>query len=120
MTERSGQPRQSRYKNELLKQGPLRILFLEDTKHSAEQLVSYLRNDGLATRVHRITSPQDLEESLHGQSWDMLIAFDDAEAMPPRDAVSTIFRTDKDLPALLLQEKDDSDSVIEWLSLGGG
>ncbi len=51
----------------------IRLLILEDSQNEAERLVSLFRNAGHATRVHRLTSSDDLAEALQ-QSWDLLIA----------------------------------------------
>ena len=50
----------------------IRLLILEDSQNEAERLVSLFRNAGRATRVHRLTSSDDLNEALQ-QSWDLLI-----------------------------------------------
>ena len=42
----------------------IRLLILEDSQNEAERLVSLFRNAGRATRVHRITSSDNLAEAL--------------------------------------------------------
>ena len=42
----------------------IRLLILDDSQNNAERLVSLLRNAGHATRAHRITSAEDLQECL--------------------------------------------------------
>ena len=41
----------------------IRLLILEDSQNEAERLVSLFRNAGHATRVHRLTSSEDLAET---------------------------------------------------------
>ncbi len=100
-------------------QNPLRLLFLEDPINSAEKLVSHFRNTGISTRVHRITSQEDLDDSLSSQPWDLLLAFETSDILPADDVLNTLTRAEKDIPALLLQDNDDSERITQWLSLGG-
>ena len=42
----------------------IRLLILEDSQNEAERIVSLFRNSGRSTRVHRLTSLDDLNEVL--------------------------------------------------------
>lgn len=95
----------------------IRLLILEDSQNEAERLVSLFRNAGRATRVHRITSSEDLTEILP-QGWDLLIAAPDAEALDPSEALGAIRRQAKDIPFIQLVSGNDSDAVTEALALG--
>lgn len=95
----------------------IRLLILEDSQNEAERLVSLFRNAGRATRVHRVTSAEDLEASL-GQSWDLLITAPSSAALDPTQAVSAIRRHAKDIPVIRLIEGNDSDAITEALALG--
>lgn len=95
----------------------IRLLILEDSQNEAERLVSLFRNAGRATRVHRVTSSEDLLDILP-QGWDLLIAAPDSNAMAPSDALSSIRRQAKDIPFIQLVADSDSDSVTEALALG--
>ena len=50
----------------------IRLLILEDSQNEAERLVSLFRNAGHATRVHRLTSSEDLAET--GAARDAAVA----------------------------------------------
>ncbi len=95
----------------------IRLLILEDSQNEAERLVSLFRNAGRATRVHRLTSSEDLAEALQ-QSWDLLIAAPTSEHLDPHEAISAIRRQAKDIPVIQLLADNDSDSVTEALSIG--
>ena len=95
----------------------IRLLILEDSQNEAERLVSLFRNAGRATRVHRITSSEDLTEILP-QGWDLLIAAPEAEALDPSEALGAIRRQAKDIPFIQLVSGNDSDAVTEALALG--
>ena len=95
----------------------IRLLILEDSQNEAERLVSLFRNAGRATRVHRLTSSDDLAEALQ-HSWDLLIAAPSSEHLAPNEAIGAIRRQAKDIPVIQLLEGNDSDSITEALSLG--
>ena len=88
----------------------IRLLILEDSQNEAERLVSLFRNAGRATRVHRITSSDDLTDILP-QGWDLLIAAPEAEALDPSEALGSIRRQAKDIPFIQLVNGNDSDAV---------
>ncbi len=95
----------------------IRLLILEDSQNEAERLVSLFRNSGRATRVHRITSSENLAEALQ-QSWDLLIAAPTSEHLEPSEAIGAIRRQAKDIPVILLVTGNDSDNITEALMLG--
>ncbi|WP_043308456.1 EAL domain-containing protein [Pseudomonas sp. ML96] len=95
----------------------IRLLILEDSQNEAERLVSLFRNAGRATRVHRITSSDNLAEALQ-QSWDLLINAPSSEHLEPSEAISAIRRQAKDIPVIQLIADNDSDAVTEALMLG--
>ncbi|MBD9501478.1 EAL domain-containing protein [Pseudomonas sp. PDM23] len=95
----------------------IRLLILEDSQNEAERLVSLFRNAGRATRVHRITSSEDLTDILP-QGWDLLIAAPEAEALDPSEALGAIRRQAKDIPFIQLVSGTESDAVTEALALG--
>ncbi|MBU3056340.1 GGDEF/EAL domain-containing response regulator [Pseudomonas indica] len=95
----------------------IRLLLLEDSQNEAERLVSLFRNAGHATRVHRLTSSEDLSEALQ-QSWDLLIAASSSENLDPTEAIHTIRRLSKDIPFIQLVAGNDSDDITEALAMG--
>ena len=52
----------------------IRLLLVEDQLEDAEQLISMLRNGGMAVRPQRPESEQDMEKILGSQVIDMVIA----------------------------------------------
>lgn len=95
----------------------VRLLILEDSQNEAERLVSLFRNAGRATRVHRLTSSEDLAEALQ-QSWDLLIAAPDSEDLSPAEALAAIRRQVRDIPFIQLVPDNDPDLITEALALG--
>ncbi len=95
----------------------IRLLILEDSQNEAERLVSLFRNAGRATRVHRLTSSDDLAEALQ-QSWDLLISAPHSENLDPNEALGAIRRQAKDIPVIQLLEGNELDDLTEALALG--
>ncbi|MBU1332316.1 MAG: EAL domain-containing protein [Gammaproteobacteria bacterium] len=95
----------------------IRLLLLEDSQNEAERIVSLFRNAGNATRVHRLTSSDDLAQALQ-QSWDLLISAPSSEALEPGEAINAIRRQAKDIPVIQLLADNDSDSITDALMLG--
>jgi diguanylate cyclase (GGDEF)-like protein/PAS domain S-box-containing protein len=95
----------------------IRLLILEDSQNEAERLISLFRNAGRATRVHRITSSDNLAEALQ-QSWDLLISAPTSEHLDPNEAITAIRRQAKDIPVVQLVTGNESEAITEALMLG--
>ncbi len=95
----------------------IRLLILEDSQNEAERIVSLFRNAGHATRVHRITSLDDLNEALKS-TWDLCIAAPECKNLEPLIALKTIQRTARDISFIQLSEDNSVNSRTETLELG--
>lgn len=95
----------------------IRLLILDDSQNDAEQLVSVLRNAGHATRAHRITSVDDLQQSLQ-QNWDLCLAVPQTSFISAADACNQIARQSRDIPFILLPEAVDEQTRIDALRQG--
>ena len=95
----------------------IRLLLLEDSQNEAERLVSLFRNAGHATRVHRLTSSEDLAETLQ-HTWDLLICAPSSEYLEPGEAINAIRRQAKDIPVIQLVDDNDPEIITEALLFG--
>lgn len=100
-----------------LQKKTIRLLILEDSQNEAERLVSLFRNAGQATRVHRLTSSDDLAEALK-QTWDLLINAPQSENLDPSEAIAAIRRQAKDIPIIQLTAGNDAEAITDALMLG--
>ncbi|MBK3760070.1 EAL domain-containing protein [Stutzerimonas frequens] len=100
-----------------LQKKTIRLLILEDSQNEAERLVSLFRNAGQATRVHRLTSSDDLAEALT-QIWDLLISAPQSENLDPSEAISAIRRQAKDIPIIQLTAGNHAEAITDALMLG--
>src|SRR6185369_9235837 len=78
----------------------IRLLLVEDQLEDAEQLISMLRNGGMAVRPQRPESDQDMEKILGSQVIDMVIAGFDAKYIAFARAAKLVEATGKDIPIL--------------------
>ncbi len=100
------------------KAATVHLLILDPSQNDAESIVSLLRNSGRATRAHRITSEEDLEETLASGTWDLLLARDLGQEFTPEGALAMIRRMDKDIPFILLTEGPDRDRAHTIMKAG--
>lgn len=96
----------------------IRLLLLDPSQNDAEALVSVLRNAGHATRAHRITSEDDLLDSLSSSTWDLILLRDKEQELSPDQVLSQVRRLDKDIPCLLLTDEESRERRIQAMELG--
>ncbi len=94
----------------------IKVLILDDSQNNAERLVSVLRNAGHATRAHRITSVEDLNESLQ-QNWDLCLACPETSFMSAQEACMIISQS-YDVPFIMLSPDDSCELRTEALRAG--
>ncbi len=94
------------------------LLILDPSQNDAESVVSLLRNAGRATRAHRITSEEDLEENLKSGTWDLLLARDVEQDFTPDDALAMVKRMDKDVPFVLMSQDYDRERAVGLMKAG--
>ncbi|AOY87025.1 diguanylate cyclase [Marinobacter salinus] len=100
------------------KNATVHLLILDPSQNDAESLVSLLRNSGKATRAHRITSEEDLEETLKSGNWDLLLARDLGQEFSADDALAMVRRMDKDIPFILLTEEESRERTVAMMKAG--
>lgn len=101
------------------KTATVHMLILDPSLNDAEHLISLLRNSGRATRAHRITSEEDLEEALKNANWDLVLARDVEQECSVDAALSTVRRLGKDVPFIVLTEDYDAERATAILKAGG-
>lgn len=96
----------------------LHLLLLDPSQNDAEQVVSQLRNAGHATRAHRVTSAEDLEECLGSQGWDLFVSREADQELTWESCLGEIRRLDKDIPFILVAENPTEELQVEALRQG--
>ncbi|MBD3641470.1 MAG: EAL domain-containing protein [Marinobacter sp.] len=100
------------------KNATVHLLILDPSQNDAESLVSLLRNSGKATRAHRITSEEDLEEVLKTGNWDLLLARDIDDEFGANEALAMVRRMDKDIPFILLMPEESRERKVGIMKAG--
>lgn len=100
------------------KNATVHLLILDPSQNDAESLVSLLRNSGKATRAHRITSEEDLEEVLKTGHWDLLLARDVEQEFSADEALAMVRRMEKDIPFILLTGEPNRERTVAVLRAG--
>lgn len=94
------------------------LLILDQSQNDAEEMVSLLRNSGRATRAHRVTSEEDLLESLKEHSWDLFLAREEETEFTASASLAHIKRLDKDIPFIVLNSRLDDESIVNYMKAG--
>ena len=69
---------------------PIKLLILEESQNRAEELIVLLRTAGRATRAHQIESQADLTAKIADQSWDLILAAEEANGLTAADTISQV------------------------------
>lgn len=96
----------------------LRLLLVEDQMEDAEQLISLLRNGGIAVRPQRPDDENDLVRLLDSQSIDLVLAASDAKYLPLATVVQRVTATGKDIPIVASTSVLDEKTVMDALAAG--
>ena len=96
----------------------IKILFIEHSVENAEQIISLLRNAGIAVRPARATNAEQLEQALKGLGPD-LVLFDPAiGTLPLREVARLLDAEGRDMSLIALIDTISNDLVTE-LFVGG-
>ncbi len=97
----------------------VRILFVQDQLDEAEQIISLLRNGGLAVRPTNASEPEELEKALSGKKMPDLMLVDPACKRLKFEAVlKQAAATGKDIAMIALVKKADDDLLERISDLG--
>src|SRR6185369_13066941 len=96
----------------------IRLLLVEDQLEDAEQLISMLRNGGMAVRPQRPESEQDMEKILGSQVIDLVIAGFDAKYIAFAKASKLVEGTGKDIPILAASNSITDDIMLGAIAAG--
>ncbi len=96
----------------------IRLLLVEDQLEDAEQLISILRNGGMAVRPQRPESAAELDSLLASQSIDMVLAGLDTKYIGFGHVAKRIESTGKDIPVLASSSVLDEATVLRAIAEG--
>ena len=96
----------------------IRLLLVEDRLDDAEQLISLLRNGGIAVRPQRPESQDDLTNILGNQHVDIIIAALEAKYIPFPKVTELADGTGKDIPVLAACNQIDEKAILASIGMG--
>jgi diguanylate cyclase (GGDEF)-like protein/PAS domain S-box-containing protein len=96
----------------------IRLLLVEDSSDDAEQVVSQLRNGGIAVRPTRAESRDSLVEQLEAQQIDLVLAGAKAKSIALKDVVATVNQSGKDRPVIALVPSTSDGEVVQLMRDG--
>src|SRR5574337_2030796 len=89
----------------------IRLLLIEDSVEEAEQLISMLRNGGIAVRPARAGNTDELKAQLATQTPDLLLVNLAARGLSLKAAAAAANATGKDISLVAVAAKADEDTV---------
>jgi len=96
----------------------IRLLLVEDQLEDAEQLISTLRNGGMAIRPQRPENSDELDDLLAKQPIDMVLGNGASTYLKFADVAKRVEATGKDIPVLASSEKLDETTVLALIAAG--
>ncbi len=96
-----------------------KLILVEDEAEDAEQVISILRNGGIALRPQRVTSEEGLAATLESFTPDLVLANPACKGIAFAGIVRALEATGKDIALLALTDHIDDDLVAEIMTQGG-
>lgn len=96
----------------------VRILFVQDQVDEAEQVISLLRNAGIAVRPAKAAVPEELEEALSGRSPDLVLVDPQSKQLDLDHVLKQVAATGKDIAVLSLVRNADEKLIAETFEKG--
>lgn len=90
----------------------IKLLLIEDSVDDAEQLISQLRNGGIALRPGRATNEAEIESAMESALPDLVLCNVAARDIAVPQVVELIQRGGKDVPLIAYGTKLDEDAIV--------
>ena len=95
-----------------------KIIIVEDVAEDAEQIVSVLRNGGIAVRPQRVTSEEEFTAALESLSPDLVLANPDSREVPYAAVARAIVANGKDMALLAMTSQVTEDLIAQTFASG--
>ncbi len=90
----------------------IKLLLIEDSVDDAEQLISMLRNGGIALRPTRAGNPDELAAQLEAQTPDIVLANVDAKVLKLSDVAALASRGGRDIAVIAVTTHVTEDTIV--------
>jgi multidomain signaling protein FimX len=96
----------------------LRVLLVEDSVEDAEQVISLLRNAGIAVRPNRVDEAEQLKLALETGSTDIVLLSPKAKRLGLVETAAIVNRSGKDMSLIQLVDSITQDGVLKSMREG--
>ena len=96
----------------------IKILFIENSVEDAEQIISLIRNAGIAVRPARATDSEHLKKSLDELGPDLVLFNPGVGSLPLREVAQTIDASGRDMALIANVTQMDAQSVSDLFAAG--
>jgi PleD family two-component response regulator len=90
----------------------VKLLLIEDSVEEAEQLISVLRNGGIALRPARADSAESLAQQLEEQTPDVILVNTDAKSLKLADVAAQAALGGKDIAVIAVVKKPSEADIV--------
>jgi diguanylate cyclase (GGDEF)-like protein/PAS domain S-box-containing protein len=90
----------------------VKLLLIEDSVEEAEQLISVLRNGGIALRPARADSAESLAQQLEAQTPDVILVNTDAKSLKLADVAAQAALGGKDIAVIAVVKKPSETDIV--------
>ena len=96
----------------------IHLLIAHEDPSEANKIKNIFKNSGWIVNAHRITSVEDLDESLRNQTWNILLAFGHSKLYLPAVIGNAIKKNDAQLRAIYLDDEYSSTNALQIFRCG--
>ncbi|GLQ46803.1 GGDEF-domain containing protein [Dyella lipolytica] len=96
----------------------IKILFIENSVEDAEQIITLLRNAGIAVRPARATTPEQIHSALEELGPDLVLFNPGVNGLPLRSVAQQIDASSRDIALITCVTKIDDQSVADMFQDG--
>ncbi len=100
------------------KDSVLRLVLVEDRVEDAEQIISLLRNGGMAVRAERAENEDQLQAALDARLADMVLVGSDGQGLPMARVAEVVHASGTDVPVIALASEVSESMMIEAFKAG--
>ena len=97
---------------------PLRVLIIEDSENDTELLLRELRRGGYVPEFKRVETPDEMNEALSMQSWDIVISDYAMPRFNGLQALKILQEKDIDIPFIIISGSIGENVAVEAMRAG--
>jgi len=96
----------------------LRVLIIEDNPADAELIVATLKRAGRSLSFEVVDSPQELQQHLERQDYDVILSDHNLRTWTGMDALEILRRSKKDIPFVVVTATLGDEAAVEYIKNG--